>query len=126
LRLLLDTCAVIWWFFEDPRLGAAAVQLIDDPGTESVVSIVSLWEVAMKRRLGRLNMPVAVLEENIRRAGWRSLGLRPAHLEVLETLPSHHRDPFDHLLISQAIAEDMTVMTADGHFARYGAKCVAC
>jgi PIN domain nuclease of toxin-antitoxin system len=126
LRLLLDTCALIWWFMDDPRLGPSAAQLIEDAGTETSVSVVSLWEIAMKRRLGRHDLPVAVLDAHIRAAGWRSLPVLPAHLTVLENLPPHHRDPFDHLLISQAIAEDMTLMTCDAQVTRYAAHCIVC
>jgi len=126
LRLLLDTCALIWWFMDDPRLGPSAALLIEDARTETLVSVVSVWEIAMKRRLGRLNLPAAVLDENIRAAGWRTLPVLPAHLTVLENLPSHHRDPFDQLLISQAIAENITLMTSDAQVMRYAANCVSC
>ncbi len=71
-------------------------------------------------------MPVSVLGRTVRQAGWPLLAIRPAHLSVLEALVTHHRDPFDHLLISQAIAEGLAVMTADAEVARDPVECIAC
>jgi PIN domain nuclease of toxin-antitoxin system len=126
LRLLLDTCAVIWWFADDPRLGANANQLIADADNSVVISVVSLWEVTIKHRLGRLNVRVGKLVAEIRRTGWHMLAITPDHLVALETLASHHRDPFDQLLIAQAIAEDLTIVTDDRHMRLYPVRHLSC
>jgi PIN domain nuclease of toxin-antitoxin system len=125
LRLLLDTCALIWWFADDPRLGPRASGMIE--GADAVfVSAASLWEIAIKRRLGKLRASVALLDREIRRSGWAVLPILPGHLAVLETLPAHHRDPFGQLMISQAIAEDLAFVTDDGHAPLYAVRCIAC
>ena len=87
---------LIWWLFDDARLGATAAAIIEDKQADCFVSIVSFWEISMKWRLGRLNLPATVLDENVQSAGWSLLAVQPAHLTVLERLQAHHRDPFDH------------------------------
>jgi PIN domain nuclease of toxin-antitoxin system len=117
VRLLLDTNALLWLLAGDPRLGAQARQQVDT-AAELVVSAASLWEIAIKVSIGKLaalpGLP-AVLAE----AGVRRLGIEDEHLRRLESLPWHHRDPFDRLLIAQAQAEALTVLTADPAFGDY-------
>ncbi len=117
MRLLLDTNALLWLLAGDPRLGAQARQEVE-AAAELVVSAASLWEIAIKVSIGKLGalpgLP-AVLAE----AGVRRLGIEDEHLRRLESLPWHHRDPFDRLLIAQAQAEALTVLTADPAFGDY-------
>jgi PIN domain nuclease of toxin-antitoxin system len=117
VRLLLDTNALLWLLAGDPRLGAQARREVE-AAAELVVSSASLWEIAIKVSIGKLaalpGLP-AVLAE----AGVRRLGIEDEHLRRLESLPWHHRDPFDRLLIAQAQAEALTVLTADPAFGDY-------
>ncbi len=117
MRLLLDTNALLWLLAGDPRLGAQARHEVET-AAELVVSAASLWEIAIKVSIGKLaalpELP-AVLAE----AGVRRLGIEDEHLRRLESLPWHHRDPFDRLLIAQAQAEALTVLTADPAFGDY-------
>ena len=117
MRLLLDTNALLWLVAGDPRFGAQARQDVES-AAELVVSAASLWEIAIKVSIGKLaalpGLP-AVLAE----AGVRRLGIEDEHLRRLESLPWHHRDPFDRLLIAQAQAEALTVLTADPAFGDY-------
>ena len=117
MRLLLDTNALLWLLAGDPRLGAQARREVE-AAAELVVSAASLWEIAIKVSTGKLaalpGLP-AVLAE----AGVRRLGVEDKHLRRLESLPWHHRDPFDRLLIAQAQAEALTVLTADPAFGDY-------
>ena len=117
MRLLLDTNALLWLLAGDPRLGAQARREVE-AAAELVVSAASLWEIAIKVSIGKLaalpGLP-AVLAE----AGVRRLGIEDEHLRRLESLPWHHRDLFDRLLIAQAQAEALTVLTADPAFGDY-------
>lgn len=119
MRLLLDTHAVLWWFADDDRLGAQTRRLIADRSNAVLVSIVSVWEIAIKVRIGKLKADPARLSNAIVRSGFVSLGIDRPHLQVLMALPAHHRDPFDHLLIAQAIAEQAALVTVDGHASSY-------
>jgi PIN domain nuclease of toxin-antitoxin system len=113
VKVLLDTSALLWWLADSPRLDAAARALIADPAHEIFVSVVSLWEVVIKSRIGKLQVDLGEMEEAIEGEGFRRLAIAPDHLKVLLALPSHHRDPFDHLLIAQAVSEDATFLTSD-------------
>ena len=117
MRLLLDTNALLWLLAGDPRLGTQARHEVE-AAAELVVSAASLWEIAIKVSIDKLaalpGLP-AVLAE----AGVRRLGIEDEHLRRLESLPWHHRDPFDRLLIAQAQAEALTVLTADPAFGDY-------
>ena len=118
MKLLLDTHALLWWLADDARLGPKARDHVEDSGNTILVSQVSLWEIAIKVSLGRLaalpGLPVVLAD-----AGVRRLGIEDEHLRRLESLPWHHRDPFDRLLIAQAQAEALTVLTADPAFGDY-------
>ena len=120
MRLLLDTSALLWLLAGDPRLGAQARQEVE-AAAELVVSAASLWEIAIKVSLGKLaalpGLP-AVLAE----AGVRRLGIGDEHLRRLESLPWHHRDPFDRLLIAQALAEDIPLVSNEALFDAYGVR----
>lgn len=118
MRLLLDTNALLWLLAGDRRLGAGARSDIESAATV-IVSVASLWEIAIKVSLGKL-APMSGLPQALRDGGVQRLGIDDAHLHQVETLPWHHRDPFDRLLIAQALTEGLTVLTADEAFAGYG------
>jgi PIN domain nuclease of toxin-antitoxin system len=124
LRLLLDTHALLWWLADDPQLGTQSRALIENPAHEVLVSVVSLWEIVVKQRVGKLQADVHEVAEAAAAQGFGLLGLHLPHLRMLQDLPSHHRDPFDHLLIAQAMAEQAGFVTADQHAGRYPAEVV--
>jgi PIN domain nuclease of toxin-antitoxin system len=125
LKFLLDTHALIWWLDDDDRLGADARELIADPANDVHVSVASLWEIAVKVRAGKLKAEIGAIEREIGREAFYRLDITPRHLEVLMSVPMHHRDPFDHLLIAQASAEGMPLMTADAQLAAYSVDRIA-
>ena len=117
MNLLLDTHVLIWWD-EGRRLAAEARRAIAD--ADSVyVSAASAWEVAIKTGLGRLR-PIRTVEQAVDESGFLELPVTFRHAERVGKLPPHHRDPFDRLLIAQAEVEELTLVTRDAVFARYG------
>ena len=123
LRLLLDTHVVLWALGDPGRLSKAARHALVNPDNELAVSAVTAWEVAIKRQLGKLTTPgtakdwlVPAVEEL--GARWTPIGTGVA--ASVETLPQHHRDPFDRVLIAQAILEGWTLVSADPVFDAYG------
>lgn len=119
MKLLLDTHALLWWLADDPRLGHDARRAIEDPTNQILVSDVSLWEIAIKVGIGKLRVDVGAAVEAIRSRGLEQLGLRPPHLTTLAALERHHRDPFDHMLVAQALVEGATLMTDDAQLTAY-------
>jgi PIN domain nuclease of toxin-antitoxin system len=126
VKLLLGTHALIWWLSDDDRIGPPARALIADPANDVLVSVVSLWEIVVKVRVGKLEADIREIAAACDRSGFISIAVRPDHLRLLTTLPMHHRDPFDHLLIAQAITEDATFVTDDRLAARYPVRAVSC
>ena len=125
MRCLLDTHTAIWEFIDSPELSTKVKLAIDDRGNEIFVSIVSAWEIAIKRSLNREKTPLCSVAEffyEIAASGFELLSLEPHHVHLVETLPFHHRDPFDRLLIATAIADDMTFLSADENVAKYDVK----
>lgn len=124
--LLLDTSALIRIAMKPDLLAAPARQAIEE--AESLkVSIVSLWEVALKHRIGKLPLDLARAEEVIRLAGASQLSLLPQHLAALKHLPLRpdHQDPFDHMLLAQALHEGLTLVTSDRRMHGYGVPTLA-
>ena len=115
MRLLLDTNALIRWHFDELR--PAAVDAVRQADLV-VVSAVSAWEIAIKRALGKLKMEDTV-EELTEQYGFLALAVTIRHGDVLRNLPRHHRDPFDRLLIVQALDEGLTILTSDRQFEPY-------
>ena len=115
---LLDTNALLWFFFEDPRLPESVKDAIASPDNRMFVSVVSAWEIGIKKGLGRLSVPDGMQQE-IHRCGFATLPLTFDHAEAVARLPHHHRDPFDRMLIVQARMEGMTLVTADPWFKTY-------
>lgn len=117
-RVLLDTHALLWWRADDPSLSEPARATIADPATEALVSVASIWEIAIKRSIGKLRAP-ATLTDSIVEQGFGWLGIAPEHASAVADLPRHHSDPFDRLLVAQAIAEGIPVITGDPSIRRY-------
>ncbi len=116
MSLLLDTHVLIWWD-EGRPLAAEARRAIED--AEAVyVSAASAWEIAIKTGLGRLR-PTRTVDEAVRESGFLELPVTFRHAERVTTLPAHHHDPFDRLLVAQADVEKLTVVTRDAVFGRY-------
>ncbi|UEM25290.1 type II toxin-antitoxin system VapC family toxin (plasmid) [Skermanella mucosa] len=120
MRLLLDTHALIWWLDDAPELSDRARPAIADRSNEILVSIASLWEIIIKRALGKLEFPED-LEKTISEEGFGLLAIGLPHLKTLETLPALHRDPFDRMLVAQALADGLVMVSGDPAVARYGA-----
>jgi PIN domain nuclease of toxin-antitoxin system len=121
MRLLLDTHALIWWLTDNPRLSAPARAAIADPDNAVFASAVSGYEIANKQRLGKLPGKLAeILPKALRRARLAAQGLTLDHMIAAGSLPGPHRDPWDRLLIAQAMADGFTVVSLDPVFADYG------
>lgn len=123
-RLLLDTHPLLWWL-AGADLDPGAADRIADPANVVVVSAASIWEIAIKRRLGKLRFPGSPSEE-ARKAGFGQVAITAAHAERAGELAPHHRDPFDRMLVAQAELEGCTVVTRDRAFTAYGVATLAC
>ena len=121
MMVLLDTHILLWAMLDDPRLPLSARTYLQDPRHQVWVSTVSYCEIAIKASLGRSGLSCSASEvaSYVDRCGLPQLDLRPAHALMLETLPWHHRDPFDRMLVAQALAEPMRLITHDPLVARY-------
>lgn len=122
MNLLLDTHALIWFLEDDPRLSRKARTAIGNAENQSYVSDVTAWEAGIKHALGKLNLPVAYKElfpTRLEMLGFRVLPIRHPHLHRMVLLPWHHRDPFDRLLIAQALVDELTIVTVDASFPAY-------
>lgn len=119
MRLLLDTHVFVWIAMDSPRLPAAARRMLL-AASEIYVSAASIWEIAIKRRLGKIDGDPGELAAAIADSGFYPLPVTPAHALIVEGLPDHHRDPFDRLLIAQAFSEPLRLLTADRVLMPYG------
>lgn len=120
-RLLVDTHALLWWLTDDRALSRTAREALADPANEPLVSAASVWEIAIKRSLGKLSAPED-LPERISEEGFSWLAISPAHAWQVRELPAHHRDPFDRMLIAQALTEHVPVITTDSRLTEYGVE----
>lgn len=122
MRLLLDTHTILWFTLDLPRIGPAALSAIADPSNEKFASPASYWELAIKIGTGKyaLTQP---FEEFVRvtidNNGFNHLPISPRHAAALAALPFHHRDPFDRMLVAQALTEGMTLLGADAAIDSY-------
>lgn len=119
MRYLLDTHVFLWWMSGNERLSINTRKLIASMETDILVSVATLWEILVKVRAGRLEADLREIEQTIEDDSFELLGVATAHLRTLLTLPAHHRDPFDHLLIAQAISEDVILISEDCMMRRY-------
>jgi PIN domain nuclease of toxin-antitoxin system len=122
MRLLLDTHVLVWSLAGDPKVSAVLRDQLTDPANAVFFSAASIWEIAIKHGLGRddFRVPPLALDRGARNAGFVELPVRAAVAATVAALPHHHRDPFDRFLIAQAIADGLTLYTADGFLTRYG------
>ncbi len=112
MRLLLDTRAAIWWLSDDPRLGTNAATQLQDDSNHVLLSAAVVWEVAIKRSIGKLDTPEG-FAPTLLEAGALPLAISVEHAAGVQRLPHHHRDPFARLLISQATIEGATLVSSD-------------
>lgn len=121
MKLLLDTHILLWYLEGHPNLPETQRQQIEDRRNQVAVSAVSLWEMTIKIAIGKLELmdDLATVENTLLQQGIRILPIQTAHLQRLLGLPFHHRDPFDRLIIAQALAEEMTLVSDDAAFAAY-------
>lgn len=120
MRLLLDTHIVLWCLSGDRRLGRSSADLIRDPATDVFFSAASIWELAIKVALGRMRASTDEVLRNLAAEGFSELPVLARHAAAVGSLPLHHRDPFDRLLVAQSRAESLRLMTGDKIVARYG------
>ena len=122
-RVLLDTHALLWWHAADPRLSPRARQRIADPATEVLISAASGWEIAIKAALGTLTLqhtPEDLIRREVAANGLHELPVEMRHATRVYDLPPLHKDPFDRLLIAQALVENLPILTNDPQFKKYG------
>ncbi len=122
MKLLLDTHAFLWFIAGDIQLDNHARQLIENLDNERHLSIASIWEITIKSSLGRLTAPTppsALIREHVWSNAISLLGILPEHLDILHDLSYHHKDPFDRLMIAQALHEEMVIVTKDQMFNLY-------
>ena len=124
MRLLVDTHALLWWLTGDPRLKSEVQSLIGDPENEVHLSAASFWEASIKRALGRLRFETAEITFALASGGFRELPVKALHAIAAGDLPRHHDDPFDRMLVAQAAAEGLTLITHDKAFEPYGVSVV--
>jgi PIN domain nuclease of toxin-antitoxin system len=118
VKLLLDTHTLIWWLTNHPTLSQAAKKAISNQDNLVFISAASAWEIAIKKSLGKLTAPDD-LEIQIESNNFQPLPITITHGLAIEKLPTHHNDPFDRIIIVQAICESMTVVTRDKKFRLY-------
>jgi len=123
MKALLDTHTFLWWIANDPQLSPRARQIMEDANTEPLLSAVSGWEIAIKSHLGKLKLPADLqgfVAEQLRINGIQVLPIQMAHALHVFTLPDHHRDPFDRMLVAQGQLEKLPILTGDPQIAQYG------
>ena len=125
MRVLIDTHVFIWWTSDVKKLSSRVHNLLLDPNTEAILSVVSIWEMQIKLSLGKLQFRTALAElvdDEINRNRIELLPLSLSHIYALSNLPHHHRDPFDRILIAQSMDEDLQILSIDEKFDAYGVK----
>jgi PIN domain nuclease of toxin-antitoxin system len=122
VKLLVDTQAVIWWLSADQRLSAPARAAIAKAGAAAAVSVASIWEASIKRASGRLTGPDLLGAVTV--AGLPFLKIDEHHAKLAGELPAFHRDPFDRMLVAQAMLEQLVIVTSDAEIPRYGVSVV--
>jgi PIN domain nuclease of toxin-antitoxin system len=125
--LLLDTNVLIWTFSSSERISARAKRAMSRPAASLAVSVVSVWEIVLKHQAGKLRLPTGVVElvhQILYHSPWTILPVAAEHLPLLATLPMIHKDPFDRLLIVQALHEGMAILTADEQIKKYDVRTI--
>ncbi len=126
IKLLLDSHALIWYLRGDSSLSDTARKAIEEGGNLRYVSAASFWEIAIKLSIAKIQLdyPFSELRQLIQLLGFELLPIEFDHTVQVSSLPLHHRDPFDRMLIAQALTENMTVVTKDPNFPLYGVEVV--
>jgi PIN domain nuclease of toxin-antitoxin system len=127
MKVLVDTHTFLWDLEANPRSSRKAIEILRSDSSELVFSLVSLWEIAIKIKTGKLNTigsSVAYIRDEMNAYSMELLPIRYEHILQLEALPAHHGDPFDRLLIAQAIHESLPILTHDEVFTRYPVKVI--
>jgi len=125
MRLLLDTHTLLWWLAENPSLPASARKLIANKNNDVLVSAASAWEIATKVRLGKLSIALDLAHDftaHLQRERFETLAVSAEHSIRAGLLPGPHKDPFDRMLIAQALAENLAIVSNDVVFDGYGVK----
>jgi PIN domain nuclease of toxin-antitoxin system len=123
VRLLLDTHSFLWFILDDPQLSPAAKAAIEDPANDIEISPASYWEIAIKIALGNFKLPQPYepfMEQQIAANRFRILAIELRHTALLTTMPHHHKDPFDRLLVAQALMEGIPLVSGDAQLDAYG------
>ena len=118
MRLLLDTNVLLWTLAGSPKIQPVS-QLILAPESEVFVSTASLWEIAIKTGIGKLTADLREIRQAVAASGFSELSIHGEHVETIATLPMHHKDPFDRIIVAQAITEPMRLLTGDRQLAVY-------
>lgn len=122
MKLLLDTHTLLWFLNGDAMLSATARELIENPNNERLVSVASLWEMAIKISIGKLEQEISfedLIAGPLKNNAIALFTILPTHLDALKTLPFHHKDPFDRLIIAQSLAEQIPILSRDLAFDAY-------
>ncbi|MFN7937350.1 MAG: type II toxin-antitoxin system VapC family toxin [Bryobacteraceae bacterium] len=119
MKILLDTHLILWWLADNPLLSQQARALISDPENTVFLSAVSLWEIWLKMSLDKLRLPPD-FEAKLAAESFENLPLTAVHTRHIASLPWHHRDPFDRMLVAQAHSEKLMLLTVDDMVAKYG------
>ena len=123
MNLLLDSHTFLWFVWDDPQLSPTAKALIQDPANHKLVSVASCWEIAIKVGLKRLDLgepATTFLPRELATNGFDLLGIKLIHATSVESLPPHHKDPFDRLLVAQSLIESLPVVSVDTQLDAYG------
>jgi PIN domain nuclease of toxin-antitoxin system len=123
VRHLLDSHTLLWYTLDDPQLSSAAKSLILDPANEILLSAASYWEIAIKVSIGKLTVHQPYedfIEACLNKCGFTILGIEPRHTARLIGMPFHHKDPFDRLLVAQALVEGIPIISSDSILDAYG------
>jgi PIN domain nuclease of toxin-antitoxin system len=122
MRLLLDTHTFLWWIADDARLSKQVRSLLADETHDVYLSVISVWEIAIKEKVGKLNVPrdfSGFITSQLELNSFNVLSVQLQHVIKVHDLPDIHRDPFDRLLIAQALVESTTLLTDDAAIKRY-------
>lgn len=122
MNILLDTCVILWWMSDFSALSEYERKLIADPDNMIYVSMASLWEISIKRSIGKLHIDKAFYQKVSEDMSILSISID--HLKHLDQLPFHHKDPFDRMLIAQSLANNLKIMTHDQQFNQYAISLV--
>jgi PIN domain nuclease of toxin-antitoxin system len=127
MNVLLDTHAFLWWVIDDAKLSKIAKEIIADPTNTIYLSVVSAWEIIIKERTGKLTLPeppAIYIPSRLASNQLISLDVQMQHVLQIASLPDHHRDPFDRLLIAQSQIEDIPLITVDHSISQYSVNVI--